>query len=207
MATEETQKLIIDTAIALFNDRGTKAISTNRIADECSLSRGLLHYHFKTKQDIIQAIFLRIDREMDDTWYQDHDHPTIEHALFMFERKVNLILRYRFFSWELFGLLRNDPQLKSMYLHSRRRREKEVRSFFDELIRAGVMVTPKAPASLDTLLQISWLVSDQWIYQLELKGEEINAKNIRRGFSLIYQGFEPYFTADALAEYRRVCQV
>lgn len=63
-----------------------------------------------------------------------------------------------------------------------------------------------APATLDTLLEISWLVSDQWIYQLELRGEAVNAENIRQGFSLIYQGFEPYFTADSLTEYWRVCR-
>ena len=202
MATVTTQNLIIETAIKLFNEHGTKAVSTNRIADVCSISRGLLHYHFKNKEDIIQTIFSRIDQEMDNDWYDDHKHPTIKYARFMFERQIELILRYSFFYRELYPLLRKDEKLKTHFRLSRKKRETEVRSFFDELIRAGLMVQPKAPASLDSLLRISWLISDQWLLHLELTGVEADASTIREGFSLIYQGFEPFFTPEALAEYQ-----
>ena len=50
MTTKDTQKLIIDTAINLFNEYGTARISANRIADTCDLSRGHLYYHFKKKR-------------------------------------------------------------------------------------------------------------------------------------------------------------
>ena len=43
MSTRKTQNLIIQTAIDLFNEHGTQAISTNRIANECHLSRGNLY--------------------------------------------------------------------------------------------------------------------------------------------------------------------
>ncbi len=57
MTTRETQDKIITTALRLFNESGSLIVSTNRIADSCGISRGNLHYHFRTKEEIIQAIF------------------------------------------------------------------------------------------------------------------------------------------------------
>lgn len=57
MTTRETQDKIITTALRLFNESGSRIVSTNRIADSCGISRGNLHYHFRTKEEIIQAIF------------------------------------------------------------------------------------------------------------------------------------------------------
>lgn len=204
MATRETQNLIIETAIALFNQHGTKAISTNRIAEECGLSRGNLHYHFRTKEEIIQTIFQRIDREMDSSWYKDHEHPTMEYTHFMFARQIDLIWRYRFFYRELYSLLQNDARLKLLFMDCRKKRVKEVRLFFDEMINAGLMVRPEAPVSMDSLLEVSWLITDQWLPNLDLHDKCVNEENIEEGFKLIMQVFEPYFTPKAKTEYQQL---
>ena len=112
MTTRETQNKIICTALKLFNGAGSMTISNNRIADECGISRGNLHYHFRTKEEIIQAIFQRIDDEMRESWYEDHLHPTIEHMHYMFDRQMKLTWKYRFFYREQAALLRNDARLK-----------------------------------------------------------------------------------------------
>lgn len=204
MATRETQNLIIDTAIALFNDHGTKAISTNRIADECHLSRGNLHYHFRTKEEIIQTIFQRIDREMDESWYEDHEHPSMEYTHFMFARQIKLFWRYRFFYRELNSLLQNDARLKLLFTDCRKKRINEVTLFFEEMIKAGLMKRPKPPVTLEALLQVSWLVTDQWLPHLDLHDKEVNEENIEEGFEMIMQIFEPYFTPKAKAEYQQI---
>lgn len=206
MATRETQNLIIETAIELFNEHGTKAISTNRIADECHLSRGNLHYHFRTKEEIIQTIFQRIDREMDDSWYQDHEHPSMEYTHFMFARQIDLIWRYRFFYRELYSLLQNDARLKLLFMDCRKKRMKEVSRFFDEMVKVGLMIEPQAPVSMDSLLQVSWLITDQWLPHLDLHDKCVNEQNIEEGFDLIMQVFEPYFTPKARVEYKKILE-
>lgn len=204
MATRETQNLIIEAAITLFNEHGTKAISTNRIADECHLSRGNLHYHFRTKEEIIQTIFQQIDKEMDKSWYEDHFHPTMEHTHFMFARQIDLFWRYRFFYRELNSLLQNDARLKLLFMDSRKKRIKEVALFFEELIKADLMIRPEPPISMESLLQISWLLTDQWLPHLDLHDKAANAQNIEEGFDLIMQLFEPYFTDKAKREYEQI---
>jgi len=204
MATRETQNLIIDTAIILFNEHGTKAISTNRIADECHLSRGNLHYHFRTKEEIIQTIFQSIDREMGESWYEDHEHPTMEHTHFMFARQIELFWRYRFFYRELNSLLQNDARLKLLFMDSRKKRVKEVALFFAELVKVGLMVEPEPPISMISLLQVSWLLTDQWLPHLDMHDKTVNEENIEEGFNLIMQVFAPYFTPRAKTEYQSI---
>lgn len=194
MATRETQCRIIEAAVALFNEHGTRVISTNRIANDCGISRGNLHYHFRTKEEIIQAVFQQIDREMDGSWYDDHRHPTMAHIYFMFARQIDLFWRYRFFYRELNLLLQNDARLKLAFMDARKKRMAELTLFFQEFVKAGLIVEPKAPVSMASLLKISWLLTDQWLAYLDLHDISVNDENIGEGFDLVMQIFEPYLT-------------
>ena len=204
MATKETQKLITHTALELFNEFGTKAISTNRIADECQLSRGNLHYHFRTKEEIVHTIFDEINREMEASWYTDHLEPTMQKMHFMFVRQIKLIWRYRFLYRELNSLLLNDEYFKIKFMRNRVRRYKEVELFFAELIAAGLINTPAEPVSMNSLLTISWLISDQWLAHLDMHDLEVNEARISQGFELIMHIFDPYLTDVAKSQYRSI---
>ena len=205
VATRETQKLILDTAIELFNEHGTKVVSTNRIADDCGLSRGNLHYHFRSKEEIIQTIFQTIDKEMNQSWHEDHATHTLAYANFMFERQMNLCWRYRFFYRELIALLQNDARLKILFLDSRNKRLREVKDFFVGLIDNGLMVHPKPPITLESLLLSSWLVTDQWLPHLDMYDiSATDEKAISEGAVLIQNIFRPFFTEKALTELEKM---
>ena len=53
MGTRTTQLRILQAALELFNEQGTAAVSANKIAERCGISKGNLQYHFKNKRDII----------------------------------------------------------------------------------------------------------------------------------------------------------
>ena len=203
MATRETQSLIIDTAIDLFNGHGSKAVSTNRIADTCELSRGNLHYHFRTKEEIIQTIFRRIEKQMSEGWYEDHLDPTIERMRLMFRRQMQLIWDYRFFYRELNMLLHDYPLLKVRFMDSRRSRVKEVELFFQELAKSGLVHFDDKPGK-ERLLLISWLITDQWMPYLDMNDLEVGEETIEKGLELIFQAFQPHFTEAGWAEYSAI---
>lgn len=197
MPTRETQNLIIRTAISLFNTHGTKVISTNRIASECHLSRGHLHYHFRTKEEIIRAIFQLIDCEMSDSWFEDHLHPTMEHMHFMFARQIKIMWQYRFFYRELNSLLQKNARLKVLFMENRRKRVKEVMWFFEKLVKAGLINRPTPPASLESIFQITWLITDQWLSYLDMHDRTVEESSIGEGYQLILQALQPCFTEKA----------
>ena len=79
MATRATQLRILQTALELFNEHGTAAVSSTRVAERSGISKGNLQYHFPNKRDIIDALFQQAIQEMDSGWYRDHLAPTLEH--------------------------------------------------------------------------------------------------------------------------------
>src|SRR5579872_4207776 len=122
MGTRITQLRILQAALELFNEHGTAAVSANRIAERCCISKGNLQYHFRNKREIIYALFQQAIAEMDSGWYRDHLAPTLEHMAAMYVRQLQLIVKYRFFYRELADLLRQDPLLRKRYADNRQRR-------------------------------------------------------------------------------------
>lgn len=61
MAGSSTRDRILETSLRLFNEEGLAPVSAHRIAAELGISPGNLHYHFKTKQAIVERLFLRFE--------------------------------------------------------------------------------------------------------------------------------------------------
>lgn len=194
MGSRETQSLIIKTALRLFNEHSTGAVSTNRVAEACDISKGNLHYHFKTKKEIIQTIFKGISDEMNEGWYQDHLSPTVKHMAEMFARQLLLIHDYRFFYREMPALLRSDPVLLRRYQETRDKRMAALEDYFKELSRVGVINFKNNEPMINSLVVSTWIISDNWLNYIEFKKYEATSEKILEGYEMILDILRPYFT-------------
>ena len=61
---EERRNEILDVAERLFGTKGFDHTSTNDILNEIGIARGTLYYHFKSKEDILDAMIERITRQL-----------------------------------------------------------------------------------------------------------------------------------------------
>src|SRR5262245_27869463 len=120
---ERTKNRILETAIELFNDKGTKAVTTNHIAAALGMSPGNLYYHFRNKEEIIRAIFAQM-HDVGVSEYQEINAEqgpgnavSMEETFLMIQR---FNWRYRFFKRELGALLQSDQELKAQFTASHR---------------------------------------------------------------------------------------
>jgi AcrR family transcriptional regulator len=78
MGASETRQQIVDVADRLFYEHGFEASSFADIAKDVGLSRGNFYYHFKTKDEILDAVIARRvsnTRAMLDAWEQAAPSP------------------------------------------------------------------------------------------------------------------------------------
>lgn len=61
---EERKNEILDVAERLFGTKGFDNTSTNDILNEIGIARGTLYYHFKSKEDILDAMIERMSKQL-----------------------------------------------------------------------------------------------------------------------------------------------
>lgn len=188
---------IIEAAIRLFTDRGTRSVSTNHIAESIPISPGNLYYHFDSKEAIIRAIYEQAIAEYDDVWRAAAavtlDPPTLFSlldAVFAHQWK------YRCLQRELPVLVRQDEMLAARYREMQDRRLMLYRSLCQGWIDDGSM-RPLDAREVDDLVMATWLVGESWLGYLEAMGQGADKERAGQGAQLIYTLLRPHLTGEA----------
>lgn len=184
-----TKERIIETAIGLFNEKGTNAVTTNHIAAAMDISPGNLYYHFRNKAEIIRAIF----EQMDTAGFDDYRqiiarHPAgslaaMEETFLMIQR---FNWRYRFFKRELTVFILNDLLLRERHIKVHQAMLKLIRYSISRSIAQGI-IRSMSEEELNLFTEEIWLLTLFWLNYLEVGGEEITEETLRRGNELVRQ--------------------
>jgi AcrR family transcriptional regulator len=183
---------VLDTALRLFNERGTAVVSTNHIAAAASISPGNLYYHFRNKEEIIRALFEQL--------FDAHDHifevpndgvPTFTDLRRIIRLNFDLLLQYRFAYRELAALLLRDELLRGRWLEVRRRGYAGFRELIAAFADAGVVAVPADAAAVERLADLCWLISEFWLPSLEVNGQLVDAAQLERGVTLTLHVLNP----------------
>ena len=198
----KTRDKIIDTAIQLFNEQGTKAVSTNHIATAVGISPGNLYYHFRNKEDIIRAIFEQMDAYGLEQYqsilnkYQPGSIEAMEQTFIMIQ-EYNW--HYRFFKRELTALIMNDKQLKERFHATNSQMLGMIRYTIDSGIANG-SIKAMDDTEKGSFADAIWLVALFWLNYLEVGGEEVNESTLRRGSDVLRTVLQPYLTGENLTK-------
>lgn len=204
----KTRDKIIHTALDLFNEQGTKAVTTNHIAAAVGISPGNLYYHFRNKEDIIRAIFEQMDAYGLEQYqhivekYQPGSVATIEKTFAMIQA---FNWRYRFFKRELTILIMNDPLLQESFHRTHRAMLAMIMQANDCAVISGVL-KPMDEAEKKLFSEAIWLVALFWLNYLEVGGEEVNDETLGRGGQLLRNIIRPQLTEKALLELEKLEQ-
>lgn len=162
MARSRTPERILTAALELFNQDGESATTTNSIADALDISPGNLHYHFRTKLNLVEALFERFERRMLELLADNEpEDPDIEDAWLLLHLVFETIADYRF-------IYRDLTDLCSRYagLHRRMRAILRLSMHTADLLLQGLARSGRMKITnpeRDILVRNMILVSSYWI--------------------------------------------
>ncbi len=122
----KTPERIMAASLELFNELGEPNVTMAAIADELNISPGNLYYHFRDKEQIVNALFAEFKREMEELTDNTFEPPiSVEdmwlflHLLFekiwiyrfLYRDLVDLLSRYRILATQFKQVLGLDARL------------------------------------------------------------------------------------------------
>jgi AcrR family transcriptional regulator len=110
-AANRTRDRILEVSLELFNREGVAAVSTHRIATETDISPGNLHYHFKTKQQIVEWLFRRFEVHIAPCLEAATGVVAIDDVWLTLHMTFEAIDAYRFVYRDIAYLLHEYPEL------------------------------------------------------------------------------------------------
>lgn len=202
----ETKDRIIRAAIKLFNQHGTKAVSTNHIAATAGISPGNLYYHFRNKEEIIRAIFNRIvEFTGTESSYGSgfQVKPSIENMEAVFKRVFVLHWEYRFLYREFNALHNRDKELRIAIIKDQKKRLMEVRSSIIAFIDAGIF-RAMDESEIEFLKTSLWIIGTYWHSFLESGGRKITIARVEDGIDMMRKLLRPYMNETVHARMQEV---
>ena len=192
----KTRDRILKTALALFNEEGEAQVSTVEIAGVLEISPGNLYYHFKGKEAIIEALFDDFEEEI----RQVLSAP-IKRALSIEDNWIYIYIvfeeinDFRFFYYNLAGILERCPDLRPRFARLLRLKEETAASLLTTLEKGGVVVI--SPSERNALAARIAAHLTFWLQYVSLSGgASDNRQTINNGVYSAMMMIAPYVVDD-----------
>ncbi|MEK8049459.1 TetR/AcrR family transcriptional regulator [Ideonella sp. DXS22W] len=134
-----TAERILEVTLELFNRFGEPNVSTTLISAELGISPGNLYYHYPAKDELINALFDRYERGLNDLLGAADNVRNVEDAWLFFHMLFELIWQYRFLYRDLNDLLSKNRRLETHFQFVLKNKSRAVQIVLDGLARGQAM--------------------------------------------------------------------
>jgi len=203
----ETRQRILDTARALFNERGLHRVGVRDIARATGMSPGNLAYHFPTKDNLVSALVLELHELNARAVFADLP-PSF--SLVTLYRSAVIVMRnilgYRFVLLSYVDAVMASPELQELNASLFRKRRAREEEMMDLLARNGYLDRRAFAARAEYLYEQGDMISSGWLTADALRpggrrdDETVVLHYAKVGCALL----EPYCTPKGARQMRRV---
>lgn len=194
---------ILEKSLLLFNDRGIENVSAKIVAAELGISDGNLRYHYRTKEDIIFALYLRLLEEIDEDLKlleeENIDLKTIIHALSL---ALGSLHKYKFLMIDIVGIMRKFPKIQENYQSLFEPRKKKFKELLNHIIETGIFRQEIFPNQYDYFILQFYTLTDFWISESEILYQDNNRYGVSFHINMILSFIVPYLTEEGLVEFK-----
>ena len=138
-APRRTAERILEVTLDLFNRFGEPNVSTTLISAELSISPGNLYYHYPAKEELINALFDRYERGLNELLSVSSGVRDVEDAWFFMHSLFELIWQHRFLYRDLNDLLSNNRHLETHFQSVLKNKTRAIRVLLDGMAQSGAL--------------------------------------------------------------------
>ena len=128
-----TAQRILEVSLELFNRFGEPNVSTTLISAELGISPGNLYYHYPAKDELINSLFDRFERALNELLRAAEDVRNVEDAWLFLHMLFELIWQYRFLYRDLNDLLSKNRRLETHFQFVLKNKGQAVQKLLDGL--------------------------------------------------------------------------
>ncbi|MBK6952770.1 MAG: TetR family transcriptional regulator [Crocinitomicaceae bacterium] len=195
----------MDTALNLFNEKGLAQVSLRTIAESMRISPGNLTYHFKKREEIVEALYYEFVAEVEERFEEMN----------LSEIKLNLVfdlilmltetrLKYRFLMRDFTTLIAENPSIKKHYVAVIKKRKSQSMGIFDHLIEQKILRPAELENEYEHLYERIQILGNFWITSALMQGNKMTNATVERNFEMVVQIMYPYLTNKGKREWERL---
>lgn len=197
-----TKEKILQTARILFNERGLETTSAKNIAAELEMSDGNLRYHFRTKEDLVYALYMQLvetfNQQLGQLEGQDFNLRQVYLALkFVYEN----LYAHRFLMADFVAIMRKYPRIQQHYHTLTQSRKQQLEQFTQALVAQGIFKNDIPDSQYAHMTEQLSLISDAWIGHAEVLYDGSEAQKLKHYTMLAFSMLVPYLTTKGMYEY------
>ena len=136
----DTRQRILVASLLLFNDKGVLRTAVNDIADELDISPGNLHYHFRRKADIVEALLAEFQADARRVLeVPDADRLSLDDFWLFLHLLLEFTAAYRFLLRDTESLTADYPKAGRAMHHFARALDAALRQYLRLLAGNGIL--------------------------------------------------------------------
>ena len=196
----ETKIRILNEARKLFNQHGTTNVSLRTISDELSISVGNLQYHFKKREEVIEALYFSLVDDIDSIEFVGSQD--LLGSFFNFsEQMFTYLYENRFFLLDFTSIVRANAKIKAHYSELSKRREEEFLQIAEVLIQHQLFREQELKNEFQDLYKRIEVLTNFWFSSVLIQKNELMENEIQAYLELVGKGIYPYLTSEGKSQY------
>ncbi|TAF84891.1 MAG: TetR/AcrR family transcriptional regulator [Curvibacter sp.] len=165
-APRRTAERILETTLELFNRFGEPNVSTTLISAELGISPGNLYYHYPAKDELINSLFDRYERSLNEVLNASDNVRDVEDAWFFMHTLFELIWQYRFLYRDLNDLLSKNRRLETHFQSVLKNKTRSIRAMLESMARAGALrmdIREMEPTATSMVVVLTYWLSFEYV--------------------------------------------
>lgn len=196
----KTKVIILAKSLKLFNKLGISNVSLRAIADAAGISVGNLQYHFKKREDIVEALYFQLVEEIDHIYALD-PNDLLKSVLGITENMMVLLYEYHFFLLDFITITRKNEKIKRHYSELSKQRMNDFMLASQVLVKEGVFRKEVLKNEYEGLYTRMEVLCNFWFSSKLIQANNLSKDAIGEVSMLISQSIFPYLTDQARKQY------